>query len=285
MKKISLFCATVNPLKWEYPAKEFIEYHAPYVDEIIICDAGSTDGWLEYLKNIPKVKVIPFETKDLFSRFGQAGLQKAVARSYCQYEYMIHLDIDTFFIGIDKVQQLIEENPEVDIFPIRVIHFYGSFYKINPLFEGSDPYQHTVMKNLDCIGVGRSWDKSDGAEFIYITDKSKYKQDLGKNIHKGIWIRKSPLILRNTPVKFTYSEHKYCLYHYGWCCRSFETIYNKMKRQHTTQEKEWGVRPRHVFLKENDERLIDFKGKHPEPIERLIQRTQGWKWKFKEGAV
>jgi len=280
--KISLFCATANPLKWEYPAKEFIEYHEPYVDEIVICDANSTDGWLDYLKTVPKVKVIKYDSGDLFSQFGQAGLQKSIARKNCSYPYMIHIDIDTFLVGIEKVQDLIADNPLVDDFPVRLVHFYGSFNKVNVAFEGSDPYQHTVMKNLPEIGVGRSWEKSDGAEFIYIEPgfASTYNALLGKQVVWGKYIRQSPLKLLNTPADFSYEKHEFALYHYGWCCRSLKTMEEKSKRQKNTWKKEWkDTSGEHVFLKENDERLINFKGEHPDVIKKLIAEKGGG-WKF-----
>lgn len=277
MKKISLFCATANPLEWEYPAREFIEYHEPYVDEIIICDAMSTDGWREHISGMSKVKVIDFKSEQLFSRFGQAGMQKAVARAECQHEYMIHMDIDTFLIGIEKVQALIAQNPDVDDFPVRILNFYGSWFKVNLRMEGSDPYQHTIMKNIPQIGIGRSFPTSDGAEFVYIENPETYRQCRGKSVYEGHYIRQCPLKVKNIPDNFSYDIHEFALYHYGWCCRSWETINRKMHRQHDTQEKEWGERPELIFKKPDDPELVDFTGQHPKEVKHLVTA----KWVFK----
>lgn len=282
MPKISLFCETRNPLKWEYPAKEFIEYHAPFVDEIIVCDAGSDDGWREYLKSISKVKVVDFRTQKIFTQFGQAGLQKAVAREYCHYPYILHVDIDTFLIGIDKIQSLISQYPDVDDFPVRILNFYGSFSKINKTFEGSDPYQHTLMKNRPEIGVGRSWDGSDGAEFIYVENRQEYLACLRGKVFVGKYIRECSLRVKNIPETFSYEEHEFALYHYGWCCRSFETMKRKaLKQQHAqTSVKEGEKTGEHVFLLENDPQLVDFHGEHPVIIQDLMKRV-GADWRFK----
>jgi hypothetical protein len=277
MKKISLFCATANPLEWEYPAREFIEYHEPYVDEIIVCDAMSTDGWREHISGMSKVKVIDFKSEQLFSRFGQAGMQKAVARAECQHEYMIHMDIDTFLIGIEKVQALIAQNPDVDDFPVRILNFYGSWFKVNLRMEGSDPYQHTIMKNIPQIGIGRSFPTSDGAEFVYIENPETYRQCRGKSVYEGHYIRQCPLKVKNIPDNFSYDSHEFALYHYGWCCRSWETINRKMHRQYDTQEKEWGERPELIFKKPDDPELVDFTGQHPKEVKHLVTA----KWVFK----
>ena len=269
---------------WEYPAKEFIEYHAPFVDEIIVCDAHSDDGWREHLKTVPKVKVVDFRSQNLFTQFGQAGMQKAVAREYCQHPYILHMDIDTFFIGIDKVQRLISDFPDVDVFPVRIINFYGSFYKINTQFEGSDPYQHTLMKNNLLIGSGRSWDGSDGAEFIYVENRQTYLNCIGRKVFFGRYIRECPLVVKNIPDDFSYANHEFALYHYGWCCRSFETMKLKAQKQVESQtsspegEKAAQYSTRELF-KEDDPRLADFPGEHPAIIKDLIKRIGGG-WRF-----
>ena len=273
MTKISLFCATHNPLKWEYPAREFIEYHAPFVDEIVVCDAESIDGWLDYLKTIPKVRVVNFNSSVIFEKFGQAGLQKAIAKEHCSHPYLIHLDIDTFLIGIEKISQLIGGNQDVDDFPIPVIHFYGSFYKLFPKMGGTDPYQHTIMKRDAPIGIGRSWPESDGSEFIYLPGPDDYKQRNKSVIYHGQYIRESPAWVMNVNQDFM------CLYHYGWCCRSFNIMQEKIGRQLKSQEKEWGHEVPYEFQKEDSPLLVDFKGEHPKIIQDLIARIGGG-WRF-----
>lgn len=277
MKRISLFCATANPLEWEYPAREFIKYHEPYVDEIVVCDAMSTDGWREYLSNVKKARVIDFRGEQLFSRFGQAGMQKSVARAHCRYEYMVHMDIDTFLIGVDKVQDLIAANPDVDDFPVRILNFYGSWFKVNRQMEGSDPYQHTIMKNIPQIGIGRSFPTSDGAEFVYIKNPETYKRCMGKSVYEGQYIRECPLRVKNVPKPFSYDSHEFALYHYGWCCRSWETINRKMNRQHSTQEKEWGKRPELIFKSCDDPCLVKFNGQHPKEVQHLVTDKWGFR--------
>jgi hypothetical protein len=220
----------------------------------------------------------------IFTQFGQAGLQKAVAREHCQHPYMLHMDIDTFLIGVDKIQHLIGQYPDVDDFPVRILNFYGSFSKINLTFEGSDPYQHTLMKNRPEIGVGRSWDGSDGAEFIYIENRQEYLACLGEKVFVGKYIRQCPLKVKNIPDVFSYDDHEFALYHYGWCCRSFEIMKTKMLRQRASQssvpegEKALPLSDRE-FLKENNPQLKDFHGEHPKIIQGLIKRIGG-AWKF-----
>jgi hypothetical protein len=230
------------------------------------------------------VKVVDFKTQKIFTQFGQAGLQKAVAREYCQYPYILHVDIDTFLIGIDRIQNLINEHPDVDVFPVRILNFYGSFSKINMTFEGSDPYQHTLMKNRPEIGVGRSWDGSDGAEFIYVENRQEYLKVIGEKVFVGNYIRECPLKVKNIPETFSYEEHRFALYHYGWCCRSFETMKAKSARQYESQastpEGEKALEfSKREFLTENDHNLVDFHGKHPATIQDLIKRIGGG-WKF-----
>ena len=291
---ITLFTETANPLKWQYPAREFIEYHKDFFDEIVVCDAGSTDGWREWLsqqtlRNGSRIRIVDFKTNsELFTTFGQAGKQKAVAKANCDGEYIVHMDIDTFLVGADKIRWLIEKYPEVDDFAVRVFHFYGNFYTINPGMEGTDCFQHTIMRNIPNIGVGRSWWKSDGAEFMFIPEDARdnYNANLGTGVGEGTGIRFSPLLVKNIfwPIMD--------LRHYGWCCRSKEIIREKMNRQHTTQEKEWTERPKCPTINEGDPSLVKITPEswlyhHPWAIERtyMYNGRTGYEWNIPEGEL
>ena len=129
------------------------------------------------------------------------------------------------------------------------------------------------MKKSAPIGYGMSWNKSDGGETIYVPNFNDYKMKLGKEVCQGEYIRRSPIKIMNV------SSDSMILYHYGWCCRSLELMKEKAEIQTKSQAEGWGSSCRHQFLHEDSPLLVDFKGKHPREIERLIEQKGGG-WKF-----
>lgn len=62
--KISGFTITTNPIAGQYPIKECIASWLPIVDEMVIVDGGSTDGFLEYIKELNNPKIILYNEAD-----------------------------------------------------------------------------------------------------------------------------------------------------------------------------------------------------------------------------
>ena len=65
-----------------------LESAHPYVDEIILCDTGSTDSTLEIAKKFPKVKIVTFQWNGSFADARNASLKGATS------EWIIFLDAD-----------------------------------------------------------------------------------------------------------------------------------------------------------------------------------------------
>lgn len=96
---ISAYVTTYNCVKGRYPVLEAIRSFL-WVDELVVCDGGSTDGTREVLedmaKTIPNLKIYDIP---LSENPGKDGELKAMARAMCSSEYLIQFDSDEICVG------------------------------------------------------------------------------------------------------------------------------------------------------------------------------------------
>lgn len=91
-----------------------------FVDEVVIVDGGSTDGTLEIIDSFKnkKIKVIHQKWNNDF------GIQRNNALAYATGDYVLQLDSDEILADNGfLLKEIIEKNPNIDVFDIEYIHF------------------------------------------------------------------------------------------------------------------------------------------------------------------
>lgn len=156
-----------------------------FCDEVVICDAGSTDGTWEALKELAATndKIIIYQHKRNFDDLRFAvydGQQKALARSLCTKEFCWQMDSDEVIHEKDyrKVRDLIKNMPSsVELLALPVIEYWGQQERVrvdvNPwkwrVSRNRPHITHGIPKGLrkyDTEGSLYSAQGSDGCDYI-----------------------------------------------------------------------------------------------------------------------
>ena len=95
--KLSAHCNVTNPEKMGYPYLESIRSFANLCDEVIVVDGGTTDGSLEKIKEIKKVRII--EGRKWERDFDWTVMPKnlQLGLEACKGDWAIKFDIDYIF--------------------------------------------------------------------------------------------------------------------------------------------------------------------------------------------
>jgi glycosyltransferase involved in cell wall biosynthesis len=151
---ISAYTTTYNCLEMEYPFEQCIESLFGFADEIVVVDAGSTDGTLERLESIAKresrFKFVVSAVDFSHPRWAiyQDGYLKAKARNLCTAEYCWQIDSDEIVPSesYDKIWRLPELLSGFQLVMLPMVEFWGSFERIRgdffawkPRFSVNDP--------------------------------------------------------------------------------------------------------------------------------------------------
>jgi len=184
---ISAHVNITNPEKMGYPYLESIKSFANFCDEVIVVDGGSTDGSLEKIKEIPKVKIIEgkkwgydFEWKTMPKNL-QIGLEA------CQGKWVIKFDIDYIFHEKD-VKQFKEELAKCHLVAAELEKFNSVL--VNKFF--SKNFYPFILNRKDFknagYGFGRAVGGAYGASFLFpivINNRMKDGLNSGEFIRMG----------------------------------------------------------------------------------------------------
>lgn len=174
---LSGYATTYNCIKQSYPYIQCIESMLGFCDEVVVVDAGSTDGTLEQLRllqlkhmhsgaeelsssteelNIGSrlvVNVVPRDWQDPRSALFD-GMQKAEARKLCQSDFVWQMDVDEVVKKEDysKIRELIANFPKaIPMLSLPVIEYWGSFDKVR---LDVNPWKWRVSRNSPRITHG-----------------------------------------------------------------------------------------------------------------------------------
>lgn len=153
---ISGYATTFNCVKQEYPFEACVKSLLGFCDEVVVVDAGSTDGTLETLRDLQinhmhpgseeltgsdaelsvgsrlKVHVVKRDWSDPRSALFD-GLQKAEARRRCTSDFVWQQDVDEVVRHEDwsKVRDLVKNFPKaVPMLALPVVEYWGGFDKV-----------------------------------------------------------------------------------------------------------------------------------------------------------
>ena len=112
--KISAHANVTNPEKMGFPYLESIKSYANICDEVIIVDGGSTDGSLEKMAKIPKVRIVKGLKWDYNFDWTILPKNLQIGDEECKGQWAFKFDMD--YIFHEKfAKQLIKEMAKTDL--------------------------------------------------------------------------------------------------------------------------------------------------------------------------
>lgn len=174
---LSGYTTTYNCVKQDYPFVECVESMLGFCDEVVVVDAGSTDGTLEQLRKLQLkymhegaeelssndvelnygsrlvVKILERDWSDQNSALYD-GMQKAEARKLCESDFVWQQDVDEVVRQQDwnKIREMIANFPKaVPMLALPVVEFWGGFDKIR---LDITPWKWRVSRNSPRITHG-----------------------------------------------------------------------------------------------------------------------------------
>jgi hypothetical protein len=275
--KVSGFSIARNAIKFGYPAVEAITSILPVCDEFIVNIGDSEDDTLKLIESIgsPKIKIIQNVWNPKMRKSGKIlAYQTNLALKECTGDWAFYIQADECVH--EKYLPLIKQNmekylndPEIDGFSFKYVHFYGSYSKIvAPEWDWYKESFRIIRNNKTMISDGDAtsfrklrWYHAEPTPNCHVNFNRQYFQRL-----KDLW---SPNI-RYIPCGAE-------VYHYGWVRPpevmmrkkiEFESFYSPKK---TTLDRH--PMKDHKFDFGNVASLPDFKGTHPKAI---LERIKNW---------
>lgn len=186
-KSISGYTTTYNCFEMQYPFTECIRSLLGFCDDVVVADAGSTDGTLEALQRIARMEsrlriiVEPVDFSHPRWALYQDGYLKAKARARCEGEYCWQTDTDEVVAEDDywRVRQLPLRMGAIPLIMLPMIEFWGSFdyvrgdfFSWKPRFSINDKrITHGIPRELRCYDAhGHEYPRpfdSDSCNYIY----------------------------------------------------------------------------------------------------------------------
>ena len=172
--RISGYTTTHNCATHGYPFEESIQSMAGFCDEIVVVDAGSTDGTIERLRDLSardsriKVHILPVDWNSKTFAYESDGKLKARARSLCSGEICWQQDVDEIVHENDyeKIRHLARSFPaSVDIIALPVVEYWGP----NKVRMDINPWKWRMSRNSSHIthGIPGSHRKFDDDGEVY----------------------------------------------------------------------------------------------------------------------
>ena len=185
---IGAYTTTYNCISQGYPFEECINSLKSNFDEVVVVDAGSTDGTWERLQEIEGIRAYKHDVDFDHPRWAikSDGELKAKARGYITSDWAWQMDVDEVIHTDErwKIQRLLQQAPKAfDLLSLPVVEYWGSTGKVridvNPwkwrLSRNKDHITHGIpaeLKALDDEGFEYALKGTDSCDYIHVeTDK------------------------------------------------------------------------------------------------------------------
>ena len=201
MKKLSAHCNITNPEEAGYPYLESIESFANLCDEVVVVDGGSTDGSLEEIAKIDKVKIIQGQEWERDFDWTVMPKNLQIGLEACSGEWAFHFDVDYIFHE-DDVKELRELIAKTDMPAIEVRKV--NFVLINENFtKGYFPLIINKSYNAVQYGIGKDLKGNKSSTFLKPISKKGSKNKDG--LYEGDVLQMSSCRLERSQIPiYTY---------------------------------------------------------------------------------
>ena len=153
---IGAYTTTYNCISQGYPFEECINSLLNNFDEVVVVDAGSTDGTWERLQEIEGIRSYQHPVDFDHPRWAihSDGELKAKARSYVTSDWCWQMDVDEVIHSDqrDRIQVLLQTAPRnYNVLSLPVVEYWGSSEKVR---MDVNPWKWRLSRNLDYITHG-----------------------------------------------------------------------------------------------------------------------------------
>ena len=153
---IGAYTTTYNCISQGYPFEESIQSLLTNFDEVVVVDAGSTDGTWERLQEIEGIRVYQHPVDFDHPRWAihSDGDLKAKARDYVISDWCWQMDVDEVIFDDqrEKLQRLLQTAPKnYDVVSLPVVEYWGSTGKVR---MDVNPWKWRVSRNIEGITHG-----------------------------------------------------------------------------------------------------------------------------------
>ena len=153
---IGAYTTTYNCISQGYPFEECILSLKQNFDEVVVVDAGSTDGTWERLEEIEGIRAYQHPVDFEHPRWAihSDGDLKAKARSYVTSDWCWQMDVDEVLHSSErqKIQHIIQTTPKAfDVISLPVIEYWGSTGKVR---MDVNPWKWRLSRNKGSITHG-----------------------------------------------------------------------------------------------------------------------------------